>query len=212
MAGRFGTLAEPSSEEHMHTRMSWVFGLAGMAAGGLLSMVIQESLDLRSGSGARADELQPRSAASGPAVPEYVTKAEVARVCRDIGLRDWTQLTQTKVTVEEARKILAVVKPADLNVDLEYFQSGLEVELEHGLKFPEANVTNNHPILTGRIVVAHLLEVSDYYQRLKVVELEADLLKTLHAANSEQTRAVYRQLVAARIAVNRGEAVQLRSK
>ena len=169
----------------MNTRMSWFFGLAGMAVGGLLGMLVQGSLGLPSGSGARADEPQPRTAAAGPAVPEYVTKAEVARVCKDLGLRDWTQFTQAKVTPEEASKILAVVKPAGLTVDLEDFQSGLEVELEHGLKFREANVTNNHPILTGRIVMAHLLEVSDYYQRLRVVELEADLLKTLQAGNAE---------------------------
>ena len=130
----------------------------------------------------------------------------------DLGLRDWTRFTQTKVTPEEASKILAVVKPAGLTVDLEDFQGGLEVELEHGLKSPEANVTNNHPILTGRIVVAHLLEVSDYYQRLRVVELEADLLKALKAGNTEQARSVYRELITARIALNRGEAAQLGSK
>ena len=196
----------------MNMRTSWFFGLVGMAGGGLLGMLAQGSLGLPGGSGARADEPQPRAAASGPAVPEYVTKAEVARVCMDLGLRDWTQFTQTKVTPEEASKILAVVKPAGLTVDLEDFQSGLEVELEHGLKFREANVTNNHPILTGRIVVAHLLEVSDYYQRLRVVELEADLLKTLQAGNAEQARSVYRELITARIALNRGEAAQLGSK
>jgi hypothetical protein len=40
------------------------------------------------------------------------------------------------------------------------------VELEHGTRYPEANVTNNHPILTGKIVLAHLKETLDYYQRL----------------------------------------------
>jgi hypothetical protein len=38
------------------------------------------------------------------------------------------------------------------------------------------------------------------------VKLEADLLKTLQAGNAEQARAVYRQLITARITVNRGEA------
>jgi hypothetical protein len=196
----------------MNTRTSWFLVLAAMAGGGLLGMLIQGSLGLPSGSRARADEPQPLTSASGPAVPEYVTKAEVTRVCKGLGLRDWTEFAQTKVTPEEARKILAVVKPPGLTVVLEDFQSGLEVELEHGLKFREANVTNNHPILTGRIVVAHLLEVNDYYQRLRVVELEADLLKTLQAGNAEQARAVYRELITARIALNRGEAAQLGSK
>ena len=196
----------------MYTRKSWCFALAGMAGGGLLGMLEHGSLALPCGSGAQAAELQAKTAASGPAVPEYVTKAEVSRVCRELGIRDWTQLTQTKVTPDEARKILNVVGPAGLTVELEDFQSGLEVELEHGVKFREANVTNNHPILTGRIVVAHLLEVRDYYPRLRVLELEADLLKTVQAGNAEQARAVYRQLITARIAVNRGEAAQLGSK
>jgi len=36
------------------------------------------------------------------------------------------------------------------------------VELEHGTRFKDANVTNNHPLLTGKIVFAHLKE-SLYY-------------------------------------------------
>ena len=212
MAGLFGTIAEPTlrgTHEHANVVAFWTCGdgrgwIVGNAGTGVARFTqrVEE----------RADETQLRTAASGPAVPEYVTKAEVTRVCNDLGLRDWTQFTQTKVTPEEASKILAVVKPAGLTVDLEDFQSGLEVELEHGLKFREANVTNNHPILTGRIVVAHLLEVSDYYQRLRVVELEADLLKTLQAGNAKQAHSVYRELITARIAQNRRVAAQLGSK
>lgn len=196
----------------MNTPISWFYGLTAMAVGVLLGMQVKGSLGIPSGSSARADEPQPRTATASPTVPEYVTKAEVARVCKDLGIRDWSQFTQAKVTPEEASKILATVKPPGLTVVLEDFQSGLEVELEHGLKFREANVTNNHPILTGRIVVAHLLEVSDYYQRLRVLELEADLLKTLQAGNAETARVVYRELITARTAVNQREAAQLGSK
>lgn len=50
---------------------------------------------------------------------------------------------------------------------------GINVELEHGTRFPNANVTNDNPILTGKIALAHLLEFPDYYTRLKKLEDEA---------------------------------------
>ena len=39
---------------------------------------------------------------------------------------------------------------------------------------PETNVTNNDPLLTGKIALAHLKEFPDYYSRLKKMEKEAD--------------------------------------
>lgn len=57
--------------------------------------------------------------------------------------------------------------------DLNQFTVGLNVELEHGTKFPNTNVTNNDPILTGKIALAHLMEFPDYYTRLKKLEAEA---------------------------------------
>jgi hypothetical protein len=50
------------------------------------------------------------------------------------------------------------------------FQQGLAVELEHGLQNPQTNVTNNNPIATGKIALAHLNERPDYYWRLAEVE------------------------------------------
>lgn len=58
--------------------------------------------------------------------------------------------------------------------DLNEFTMGINVELEHGTKFPNTNVTNNDPILTGKIAYAHLLEFPDYYTRLKKLEDEAN--------------------------------------
>ena len=57
--------------------------------------------------------------------------------------------------------------------DLNQFTIGLNVELEHGTKFPNTNVTNDDPILTGKIALAHLMEFPDYYTRLKKLEDEA---------------------------------------
>jgi hypothetical protein len=75
---------------------------------------------------------------------------------------------------------------------------GLEVELEHGLIFADANVTNNHPVLTGMIVLAHLKEMLDYYTRLEVAELEGDMLKAMAAGDREKLGRKYQLLVAAR--------------
>ncbi len=91
-------------------------------------------------------------------IPEYITKEEVRRVCSAIGIRDWTSLTDAKVKLEEAEVIKKLVGGETLAISTEDFRDGLEVELEHGLAFSDANVTNNHPILTGRIVLAHLKE------------------------------------------------------
>ena len=58
--------------------------------------------------------------------------------------------------------------------DVEQFQVGLNVEMEHGSHDPETNVTNDDPLLTGKIAWAHLKEFSDYYTRLMAMEQEAD--------------------------------------
>jgi hypothetical protein len=50
----------------------------------------------------------------------------------------------------------------------------MNVELEHGLQDAQTNVTNNDPIMTGKIALAHLLEFPDYYDRLEEMEEEAE--------------------------------------
>ena len=80
----------------------------------------------------------------------------------------------------------------------EIFRRGLEVKLEHGTRFPEANVTNNHPILTGKIVLAHFKETLDYYQRLEIAEIEVDLLKALRSKNAAKVAALYGKLLKAK--------------
>ncbi len=58
-------------------------------------------------------------------------------------------------------------------VNLQEFAMGVNVELEHGSRDPETNVTNNDPILTGKIALAHLREYPDYYTRLSKLEKDA---------------------------------------
>ena len=79
------------------------------------------------------------------------------------------------------------------------------MELEHGLQFPDANVTNNHPILTGKIVLAHLKEMLDYYIRLNVAELEGDLLKASKKGDAEKLARIYKKLIMARAALSEWE-------
>jgi len=138
-------------------------------------------------------------------LPEYITLAEVQRVCQELGFRDWTQLTSTEVLAEEARVLQAEVGGEALQVPLEAFQNGLEIELEHGLAFPDANVTNNHPLLTARIVLAHLKEMLDYYSRLEVAEIEGDMLKARNANDLEKLAAKYDKLIAARLNLSQWE-------
>lgn len=51
---------------------------------------------------------------------------------------------------------------------------GLDVEMEHGRRDPETDVTHDDPIVTGKIALAHLREISDYYMRLARMEKEAE--------------------------------------
>ncbi len=84
-------------------------------------------------------------------LPEYITVDEVKRVCKALKISDWTALTEAKVQPEEAAVILAEINHEGMPITLERFCRGLEVELEHGVRFKDANVTNNHPVLTGRL-------------------------------------------------------------
>jgi hypothetical protein len=138
-------------------------------------------------------------------LPEYITVEEVKRICKELNIRDWTALKEAKVMPEEANAILAELKTGEMKISLENFRQGLEVELEHGIRFPEANVTNNHPILTGRIVLAHFKESLDYYQRLEVAEIEGDLLKAVVAKNSPKVESLYRKLIKAKLILSQVE-------
>ena len=75
---------------------------------------------------------------------------------------------------DEARRIGDSLSIDWTRVDLEQFRVGLFVELEHGTRDPETNVTNDDVSLTGKIALAHLREFPDYYTRLAALEAEAD--------------------------------------
>ena len=138
-------------------------------------------------------------------IADFVSQQEVKRACQELGIRDWTKLTDTNVPIEEAEIIRSVVGAEALEIPTAWFQQGLGIELEHGLQFPDANVTNNHPILTGMIVLAHLKEMLDYYLRLEVAELEGDLLKAAKKGDAEKLALIYQKLVGARAELSEWE-------
>ena len=134
-----------------------------------------------------------------------VTKEMVGDACKSLGIRDWSTLTEIEVSADEARAILNEVGGEALEVGVENFCEGLQVELEHGTLFPDANITNNHPVLTGQIVLAHLKESLLYYKRIAVAELEGDLLKAAKARDADKIRSVYERIVLARLALDQAE-------
>ena len=142
-------------------------------------------------------------------LPEYITVEEVRRVCKELNIRDWTTLKKPEVLPEEARAILAELNIGETETSIEDFQQGLEVELEHGIRYTEANVTNNHPILTGQIVLAHLKESFDYYKRLEVAEIEGDLLKAVVNKDAPKVEALYQKLIMTKLTLSQAESDQL---
>lgn len=143
-------------------------------------------------------------------IPEYITKEEVQKFCKALKIRDWTKLDDAKVTPKEAKTILAAVNDTKMKIDPAEFRKGLEVELEHGITFKDANVTNNHPLVTGKIVIAHLKEFLDYYKLLEVAELEGDLHKAIVGGDTKKIKKEYKKLALAKIALAKTEAAQIK--
>jgi hypothetical protein len=77
-------------------------------------------------------------------------------------------------SAQDARRIGDTLGVDWGEVNPEEFRAGLAVELEHGARDPETNVTNDDEILTGKIAWAHLREFPDYYTRLARLEQDAD--------------------------------------
>jgi hypothetical protein len=76
-------------------------------------------------------------------------------------------------TSKEAKEIGDKLGADWSKFDIEQFTKGMNVELEHGSQDPKTNVTNDDPLITGKIALAHLNEFSDYYTRLDKLEEEA---------------------------------------
>lgn len=143
-------------------------------------------------------------------IPQYITTEEVRRVCKALKISDWTRKKKPFVALHEAKIILAQVNRSGMGIDAREFCRGLEVELEHGMTFKDANVTNNHPLLTGLIVLAHFKESLDYYKLLEVAELEGDLVKAIARGDVAKIKSYYQRLAQARIVLNKAEMNRIR--
>ncbi len=75
---------------------------------------------------------------------------------------------------EEAKKIGEILGVKWVKFDVDQFMRGMNVELEHGKVDPDTNVTDDDPLKTGKIALAHLNEYPDYYDRLDRMEAEAE--------------------------------------
>lgn len=78
-------------------------------------------------------------------------------------------------TIEKANEIAAKINIDWNAIDMEQFRMGLETEMEHGKIHPETNITDDDELLTGKIALAHLLAIPDYYTRLEKMERRAAL-------------------------------------
>ncbi len=82
--------------------------------------------------------------------------------------------TKKHFTAAEAKQIGEALGIDWSKFDVEQYRMGLDVELEHGKIDPQTNVTNDDPIMTGKIALAHLNEFPNYYARLDKMEREAE--------------------------------------
>ncbi len=78
-------------------------------------------------------------------------------------------------SVDEAKHIGEQLGIDWSKFDVEQFRMGMDVELEHGLHDTLTNVTSDDAFTTGKIALAHLKEIPDYYTRLAKMEAEAGI-------------------------------------
>jgi len=121
------------------------------------------------------DKIAPKSPLGPNVVPEREAKAVLAQLRYAIDSR----LLEPKMGKPQLDIISDFLpkgkrhKRAKTLGHLWEFQYALAVELEHG-RTRGSNVTNNHPLLTAFVVVAHLAEDKLYYARLWEMETSGE--------------------------------------
>jgi len=83
-------------------------------------------------------------------------------------------MTKEHFTAEEAKEVGEKIGIKWDKFNFDQFRRGMDVELEHGTRDPSTNVTNDDPIMIGKISLAHLNEFPDYYDRLEEMEEKAE--------------------------------------
>ena len=114
----------------------------------------------------------PRPAAAPRSPPADLARSLPTGRVRSIASME----SRSSFTAEEAKQIgeQIGIDWSSAPFDLEQFRSGMDVELEHGRQDPATNVTDDDPVTTGKIALAHLNEFPDYYSRLRQMEKEAE--------------------------------------
>ncbi|KSV18430.1 hypothetical protein DA01_03235 [Dehalococcoides mccartyi] len=82
-------------------------------------------------------------------------------------------MSKKSFSSDESEAVAEILGITFEKFDIEQFRMGMDVELEHGTRDPKTNVTNDDPVMTGKIALAHLNEIEDYYTRLAKMEAEA---------------------------------------
>lgn len=82
---------------------------------------------------------------------------------------------RTNIAATEAAQVADILRIdfAAVEFDLDQFHRGMQIELQHGTGDPDTNITDDDLVTTGKIALAHLNEIPDYYTRLAAMEAEA---------------------------------------
>lgn len=86
-------------------------------------------------------------------------------------------------TIQDAETALAAagIDISEESYDLGDVRDGMNVELEHGTRFPDLDVSGDDPVITLKIALAHLREFPDYYERLEIMEREGEVARKVRA-------------------------------
>ena len=93
-------------------------------------------------------------------------------------------IEKKRFTFNEAKQIGDTLGIQWDRFGVEQFAMGLNVELEHGIRDPETDVSHDEPMVTGKIALAHLNEIPDYYSRLTMMENEAERAKGIQGRDA----------------------------
>jgi len=83
-------------------------------------------------------------------------------------------MAKEKFTAEEVKEVGEQLGVKWDLFDVDQFRRGMDVELEHGTVDENTNVTDDDSLMTGKIALAHLNEIRDYYDRLEKMEKEGE--------------------------------------
>lgn len=73
-------------------------------------------------------------------------------------------------TEEDARAAIEEIGVDPEEIDLGQLVKGMNVELEHGSKNADLDITGDDPVATAKIALAHIRETDDYYDLLADME------------------------------------------